>query len=202
MRLLFPTIIHHVKVNNFKFIQDELVNFAYQEREKDPIGVKKSNKGGWQSQSNYNNHHNILLSTIQQTIGPYFENGVFNNTTQLLFDGLWININGKGDHNSSHNHPNCNLAGVMWIKASKELDVTGKSLSGDIEFLSPHNFTSAGELIAYNDEFCDKCDSWPAYWIRPEEGMILIFPASIMHKVYTNETNQDRISASFNLHIR
>ena len=119
MRLLFPTIIHHVKVNNFKFIQDELVNFAYQEREKDPIGVKKSNKGGWQSQSNYNNHHNILLSTLQQTIGPYFGNGVFNNTTQLLFDGLWININGKGDHNSSHNHPNCNLAGVMWIKDSK-----------------------------------------------------------------------------------
>ena len=202
MKLLFPTIIHHVKVNNFKFIQDELVNFAYQERERDPIGVKKSNKGGWQSQPTYKDYNNILLSTIQQTIGPYFGNGVFNNTTQLVFDGLWININGKGDHNSSHNHPNCNLAGVMWIKASKELDDTGKSLSGDIEFLSPHNFTSAGELIAYNDEFCDKCDSWPAYWIRPEEGMILIFPASIMHKVYTNETNQDRISASFNLHIR
>ena len=202
MKLLFPTIIHHVKVNNFKFIQDELVNFAYQEREKDPIGVKKSNKGGWQSQPTYKDYNNILLSTIQQTIGPYFGNGVFNNTTQLVFDGLWININGKGDHNSSHNHPNCNLAGVMWIKASKELNDIGKSLSGDIEFLSPHNFTSAAELIAYDDEFCKKCASWPAYWIRPEEGMILIFPASIMHKVYTNETNQDRISASFNLHIR
>ena len=202
MRLLFPTIIHHVKVNNFKFIQDELVNFAYQEREKDPIGVEKSNKGGWQSKDNYNNHHNILLSTLQQTIGPYFGNGVFNNTTQLVFDGIWININGKGDHNSSHNHPNCNLAGVMWIKASKELNDTGKALSGDIEFLSPHNFTLAAELMAYDDEFCKKCASWPAYWIPPEEGMILIFPASVMHQVHTNESNQDRISVSFNLHIR
>ena len=61
MKLLFPTIIHHVKVNNFKFIQDELVNFAYQEREKDPIGVKKSNKGGWQSQPTYKAYNNILL---------------------------------------------------------------------------------------------------------------------------------------------
>ena len=202
MRLLFPTIIHQVKVNNFKFIQDDLINFAYQEREKDPIGVEKSNRGGWQSQSNYNNHHNILLSTLQQTIGPYFRNGVFNNTTQLVFDGIWININGKGDHNSSHNHPNCNLAGVMWIKASKELNDTGKALSGDIEFLSPHNFTLAAELMAYDDEFCKKCASWPAYWMCPEEGMILIFPASVMHKVHTNESNQDRISVSFNLHIR
>ena len=202
MRLLFPTIIHQVKVNNFKFIQDDLINFAYQEREKDPIGVEKSNRGGWQSQSNYNNHHNILLSTLQQTIGPYFGNGVFNNTTQLVFDGIWININGKGDHNSSHNHPNCNLAGVMWIKASKELNDTGKALSGDIEFLSPHNFTLAAELMAYDDEFCKKCASWPAYWIPPEEGMILIFPASVMHQVHTNESNQDRISVSFNLHIR
>tara|TARA_B100000287_G_C20346675_1_gene668036 strand:- start:43 stop:660 length:618 start_codon:yes stop_codon:yes gene_type:complete len=203
MRLLFPTIIHEVKVNNFESIQDDLINFAYREREKDPKGVALSNRGGWQSQSNYNTDDNILLSTIRKTIESYFRNGVFNNKTQIVFDGLWININGKGHWNETHSHPNCNFAGVMWIKAG---DITpthpnGQTSSGDIEFVSPHHFTSSVELMGYEDEFCRNWNSWPAYWIPPEEGKILIFPASIMHKVHANEIDQDRISASFNLDI-
>ena len=203
MRLIFPTIIHEIKVNNFESIQDDLINFAYQEREKDPIGVVKSNRGGWQSQPNYNTDDNILSSTIRQTIGPYFGNGVFNNKTQITFDWLWININGKGHWNETHSHPNSNLAGVIWIKTG---DITpthpnGQTSLGDIEFVSPHNFTSSVELDAYEGEFCRHWNSWPAYWIPPEEGKILIFPASLMHKVHANEIDQDRISASFNLNI-
>ena len=41
----------------------------------------------------------------------------------------WININKKGDFNEKHNHPNCHLAGVLWIKCPENC--------GDISFDSP-----------------------------------------------------------------
>jgi len=203
MRLLFPTIIHEFKLKNFKSIKDDLINFAYQEREKDPEGVILTNRGGWQSRNNYDNYDNILFSTVQKAVTSYFMDGVLNKNTHIVFDGLWININGKGHVNDVHSHPNCNLAGVMWIKTG---DITskhpnGQTSAGDIEFLSPHHYTSAAEYLRYEDEFSRKWNNWPAYWIPPEEGKMLIFPSSLMHKVHANEQDQDRISVSFNLHL-
>ena len=46
---LFPTIIHQFDVNGFSEIKDELIDYAYQFKDKDPDGVIYSNKGGWQS---------------------------------------------------------------------------------------------------------------------------------------------------------
>ena len=32
----------------------------------------------------------------------------------------WININKKGDYNEKHNHPNCHLAGVLYLKCPQD----------------------------------------------------------------------------------
>ena len=47
MKLLFPTVIHELKVDNFRSIKEDLVKFVYEEREKDPRGLRFSNMGGW-----------------------------------------------------------------------------------------------------------------------------------------------------------
>ena len=49
MKLLFPSVIHELKVKNFKSIKMDLINFVYEEREKDSKGLNFSNMGGWQS---------------------------------------------------------------------------------------------------------------------------------------------------------
>ena len=78
MKLLFPTVIHELKVKSFKSIKKDLVNFVYEEKVKDPDGVIFSNKGGWQSQPTYNSFDNILLKIVSETLKLYFENNVFN----------------------------------------------------------------------------------------------------------------------------
>ena len=35
---LFPSVIHQFDVNGFNEIQDELIDFVYNMREKDPVG--------------------------------------------------------------------------------------------------------------------------------------------------------------------
>ena len=46
---LFPTIIHQFDVNGFDEIQNQLIDYVYQFKDKNPEGVKFSNYGGWQS---------------------------------------------------------------------------------------------------------------------------------------------------------
>ena len=191
MKLLFPSVIHELEVKNFKFIKKELVDFVYKAREEDSYGVQYSNQGGWQSEPEYCNFDNILLSTISKTIKPYFENDVLNMSREIVFDGMWININGKGNYNSSHNHPCCHMAGVFWINTPKNC--------GTFECQSPHNFNMAGEIMRYTEDFQMRTNSYPSWFFTPQEGKILIFPASLMHKVEANQSDENRISSSFNL---
>ena len=193
MRLLFPTVIHEIQVKNFKSIKKELIDFVYEQQQRDSNGVIFSNVGGWQSQPVYYEQKNILSDIVSQSIGSYFENNVlkFSNPDQLRVDGLWININRRGDSNLPHDHPLSNVAGVFWIKSPPGC--------GTLEFQSPHHFTSAAEMEMYTDDFREKTNSYSTYWLTPQEGTIALFPSSLVHRVRENETDEDRISASFNL---
>ena len=191
-QLLFPTVIHHLQVEDFASKKNKIIKFIYKEREKDPEGIIKSNKGGWQSKpSPYIKDDNILLSTIRKTIESYFGNGVMNLENAIRFQAMWININKKGDYNLTHNHPMCHMAAVWWIKAPKDC--------GNLEFQSPHSYDSGDEMWMYTEEFKRKNLVYPSYHYFPTEGNIVLFPAHLNHRVDPNESDEDRISVSFNL---
>ena len=61
---LFPTIIHQFDVNGFDEIQNQLIDYAYQFKNKNPEGVKISNNGGWQSPNFDVNDENDLLQSF------------------------------------------------------------------------------------------------------------------------------------------
>jgi len=191
MKLLFPSVIHEVSIPNYKSIKDDLMRFVYQERAKDPKGVKFSNMGGWQSQPTYNTDENILIKTISAALIPYFSDNVFDMRKGIRYEGLWININKRGDYNMAHDHPCCHMAGVFWINTPKN--------SGTLNFRSPHSFDAGMEMMMYTKKFKDKSMAYPDYGALPREGTILTFPSSLMHMVTTSESDEDRISASFNL---
>ena len=191
MKLLFPSVIHELKVKNFKSIKMDLINFVYEEREKDSKGLNFSNMGGWQSQPTYKDYNNILLSTVADTVRTYFNNNVLDMSKEIVFEGLWMNINKKGDYNATHDHPNCHMAGVFWINSP----VGG----GNFECQSPHSYTSGPEMMGYTSEFREKTNSYGSYGFSPTEGDIMLFPASLNHKVTPNQSDEDRISSSFNM---
>ena len=191
MKLLFPTVIHELKVKNFKSIKKDLVNFVYEEKVKDPDGVIFSNKGGWQSQPTYNSFDNILLKIVSETLKLYFENNVLDMSKEIRFESLWMNINKKEDYNTTHDHPLNHMAGVFWINSPKEC--------GNFECQSPHSYNYGWESAVYTSEFRDKTNCYGSYGFLPTEGSIMLFPASINHRVTPNQSNEDRISSSFNL---
>ena len=188
---VFPVPIHCLYVNNFEEYRNKLIDYAYSLREKDSKGRVISNYGGWQSnlfliRDESDIFHKFLIDIIYNL--PVFKKGIGMDCF------AWANINGKGDYNKEHNHPDCHLAGVLWVKAPEN--------SGDIKFLAPQDFQTFLEIESYTEEFKESCNYYHAYTYPPKEGSLLIFPSHLSHLVEENESNDDRISFSFNIKLR
>ena len=187
---IFPTIIHQFDVNGFDEIQNQLIDYAYNLREEDE-GVCISNYGGWQSTGFYvENEDDLLHHFIINCLAGF---PVIDESFNIKIDA-WININKPGDYNHKHNHPNCHLAGVLWIKCPEDC--------GAIEFDSPSSFQSHNELHSYIDDFKNQNNLFHCFYFKPTEGRILVFPSHLNHQVLQNKSNEDRISVSFNIWIR
>ena len=188
---LFPSIIHVFDVNGFGIIQKELIDYSYDLKKKDPIGSKLSNAGGWQSNSFAIGNkgdllHKFLINCIDGF--PPIRESI------SLYITAWVNINKKGDYNIKHNHPSSDLSGVLWIKCPKKC--------GDIIFDNPSGFEDFDTLESYTQEFKNQTNFYNTYFFTPTEGRILVFPAHLNHHVERNESNEDRISVSFNIQLK
>ena len=192
MRLLFPTVIHEFTVPTFKQVENDLIKLIYEEKKKDPVGVTISNDGGWQSKK-LQGPNLISDLIINEVISYFIKNKIFKEGVLLKLNGLWANINKRGDSNVLHDHPNCDLSGVFWIKIPKD--------SGRIEFNSPHSYAQYNELESYTSELKDNILSHHVRWNQPTPGQILIFPSCLLHRVRKSNSNQDRISVSFNINL-
>ena len=188
--LIFPTPIHQFDVNGFSEIKDELIDYAYDYKKKDPKGVSLSNRGGWQSKGfDIINEDDVLQLFLINCLSnfPPIKKSV------ELRGYAWININKPGDYNIKHVHPTNNLSGVLWIKCLEN--------SGDIVFDSPNNFESFLENKSYDDDFKKSNFIDDSYHCYPTEGRMIVFPSHLQHHVQENKSNEDRISVSFNIRL-
>ena len=188
--LIFPIPIHQFDVNGFSKIKDELIDYVYDCKKKDPKGVSLSNRGGWQSEGfNIINEDDVLQLFLINCLSnfPPIKKSV------ELRGYAWININKPGDYNIKHVHPTNHLSGVLWIKCLEN--------SGDIVFDSPNNFESFLENKSYNDDFKKSNFIDDSYHCYPTEGRIIVFPSHLQHHVQENKSNEDRISVSFNIRL-
>lgn len=81
---------------------------------------------------------------------------------------FWFNINPRHAHHRWHSHGGASTIAVFYIQIPND--------SGNIEFKHDNKTVS----------------------ITPYEGLLLIAPAGIEHRVLPNNSNDDRISMAFN----
>ena len=184
---LFPSAVfaHEVK----KFNKSKLAEYIYSEKRKDPEGLRNSNFGGWQSKAHYHLTNNPIVDAIGNSLTDL---RILKPNVVLRLDGLWFNVNRPGSHNMMHQHPNCDLAAVMWIHAPKN--------SGNLVFENPHAFAH-NKMNMYDNEVQKRAIQYTAYNFSPREGMILLFPSYLRHAVEVNQCQDDRVSISFNAHM-
>lgn len=185
---IFPCVITELKFDNFNLIRHKIIQWIY-EYKKVNSGVKVSNCGGWQSESNFYKDvsfkpfYTYLIETIKSSL-PYKK--------RFTLQNMWININGTGHRNEFHNHPGAMLSGVFWIQSNSD--------SGSLVLQSPFLYTQES-LFFYKNQNLHNINYDGYFSISPKEGTAVIFPSELYHCVEVNRSNQDRISISFNLTI-
>ena len=196
--LLFPVPVHQFDVNGFSEIQDKLIDYVYDCKKNEPEGSSITYRGGWQSITfsfNDKDKKDILQSFLTNCLAEF---SPIKKSVNLNIRA-WVNISKPGGYLEKHHHPDCSLAGVLWIKAPQN--------SGDIVFDSPKTFdpflqlAKNREIDSYTDDFKDKSNIHLDYYFPPTEGRILIFPSHLDHQVRENKSNEDRISVSFNIKL-
>ena len=188
---LFPSVIHQFDVNGFNEIQDELIDFVYNMREKDPVGHTISNRRGWQSSCfSIDNENDVLKKFLTNCLAefPPIKKSV------RLFVSAWVNINPPEAFNMKHNHPTSDLSGVLWIKSQKDC--------GNIIFDSPRSFATHQEIECYNEDFKENNNYFHSFSFNPIAGRLIVFPSHLEHHVDFNESEEDRISVSFNIRLQ
>ena len=94
----------------------------------------------------------------------------------------WISKFSPGDHAHVHSHSSVDIAGVYYYKTNKE--------DGYLYFQTPNPNLESSLCYA------DQGQRWRHF---PEEGKLLLFPGWLKHGVTTNETEDARMSISFNI---
>jgi len=115
---------------------------------------------------------------LQQTKQKYVQES-------LSIEQSWINIFKNNQLIGTHEHgyqPNM-LSGCYYHKVPKN--------SGKIVFKSPNPF-----VISFPNQSPDYCT---LYEVEPTEGMILLFPSWLLHKVEPNRSGDTRCSFAFNV---
>lgn len=189
VRMIFPTCIHEYIFDEIN--EKEIIDFCYQTKEKNPIGQTKSNRGGWHSPFFKLTDDNIISHTLAEGLGRSIFTSI---KPELKMDmSYWIMINSPNTYNVTHTHPDAHFSGVLWVKVPEN--------SGQIKFDNPFAHTGYVEIESYLDDVNEKTGFYHAMIVEPEVGKMLTFPSALRHEVFVNESNEDRIAISFNMHI-
>lgn len=110
----------------------------------------------------------------------------------------WPNINRLGDYHDPHNHPRAYLSGTYYVRTPavgalphSRADVR----PGCITFYDPRTGVNMNAIAG--DPYVE-----PEHTVSPEPGLILLWPAFLMHFVHPNLSDELRISVSFNVVIK
>jgi len=184
--LHFPTPIYIADIKHPTLNQElerDIVAWSKQDK-----GITRTNVQGWHSTTNMHELPQFkklvdMLYACQKTIyeQEHYESEPF-------LGNMWANINPPGGMNRAHQHPNSLWSGVYYIKALKN--------SGHLKIDDPRS--SAAMSRPKQKDGKKPLRLFRETHYEPIAGRCIMFPSWLMHCVDPNQSNDIRISVSFN----
>ena len=184
----FPTPVYIQEIPNAIELNHYLEKNILQWQKQDPKGVNKTNVNGWHSETNMNkrSEYNPLTKELFNMQFEIFKKEYL--TDKPVLGNMWANINYPGGFNRPHLHPNSLFSGVYWIKAPEK--------SGDLMLYEPR--PGVHTTMPNLKEGKLPPELWREIHYKPQAGVAIMFPSWLWHEVKPNESNDTRISVSFN----
>jgi len=109
----------------------------------------------------------------------------------------WANVNRLGDYHDPHNHPHAYLSGTYYVRVP-----SSRATPRNRADVRPGCITFYDPRIANMGAIRDDPQSDPEHTVAPAAGMILMWPAFVMHFVHPNLSDEPRVSISYNLMVK
>lgn len=184
-RNLFPTDLYFVDIYNQKeneSYKKELLNLSLSHK-----GVVHSNRNGWQSENTLwqNEVFKPLLEKSSHIVQSIISD-ISQNRPEFVIRSMWGNINPKGGYNFTHVHPTGWMSAVYYVSVPKN--------SSPITFEDPR----PAKLMDFQNSCLVNNNH---YTHQPEVGQLILFPSWLPHFVDPNQSDEERISISFNVEL-
>ena len=184
--LHFPTPIYILDIKDQNLnaqLERDVISWMNQDK-----GITRTNIKGWHSTTNMHERPEFkrlvnALYEAQKKI--YIEEHL---ESEPVLGNMWANVNPPGGMNRAHQHPNSLWSGVYYIKAEKN--------SGQLKIDDPRAAASMVRPKQKSGELSSRL--WRETHYEPVAGRCIMFPSWVMHCVDPNESNDIRISVSFN----
>jgi len=196
----FPTMVFQIEVENQEVLNAGLKKSIYEERERDNVGINRSNipgLGGWHS---HNNLHKMpeyadLVGHINKATRKISKDLGYASDQRMSIGTMWSIINPPGAANRTHVHPGCLWSGAYYVQSPEN--------SGQFEMTDPRVQVLMNQA-SFLPKTKRKRDCWTKVKFTPSQGKMLIFPAWLYHGVDPNLStltgaDGDRIVIAFNL---
>jgi len=183
----FPTIIYIKDIPNAlqlnQYLEQKIIQWSQQDK-----GVSKTNAGGWHSETDMNKkeEYNPLVKELFNMQHEIYQKEKLD--MKPVLGNMWANINYPGNYNRPHLHPNALFSGVYWVKVPPQ--------SGNFMVYDPR--TGVQVTMPNRKKGALPSELWREVHYEPVAGRCIMFPAWLWHEVKPNESNDIRISVSFN----
>ena len=192
VELLFPSPLLHFAVPEHEALNAGLLDLGARLRESSK-GIQRSNRQGWHSDGNLFEEDadavRVLGDWIHVALGAAMDKLAAKGDgprPRFSIEG-WMNINPKGGFNAPHTHPDCHWSGVYYVAQPRP----STRSAGMIEFIDPRrelNEYKALRIKAYQGRRA----------LLGQPGELYLFPSYLLHMVYPNDSEEERVSIAFN----
>ena len=184
--LHFPTPIYIADIKHPTLNQElEKDITAWANKDK---GITRTNVKSWHSHTDMADlpEYKKLVDMLYACQRTIYDQEHYESEPHL--GNMWANINPPGGYNKPHVHPNSLFSGVYYIKTPPNC---GRLICQDprpgIQTCMPNR--KKGKPPKH---------LWRDIHLQPQNNRAIIFPAWLWHSVETNQSNEERISVSFN----
>jgi uncharacterized protein (TIGR02466 family) len=191
---LFPSPVFWHVFKQVDALNAELRDLILEQERASPSMVK-SNQGGWQSPTEFFSWGGSAVATLRRFAARAVELA----TARLPIPPQvrcefhlsgWAAVNRRGHYNTAHVHPMAAWSGVYYVDPGDDApDAPG----GVLELAHP----IVASVMTFFPGLLPS-----ARLVRPEAGMIILFPSYLQHSVRLYQGERPRVCVPFNAHLR
>ena len=186
-------------------MNEELKRFIYEMKDRSKPENRSVSGGGWQSRKNLFDSPNESIEPLRSFVSDCYDSmlreyyGLANLDRDRLRTEAWANVNPAGGHHKSHIH----LGGFHWSGVYYIATKCRSQDDGCIVF---------EDKIFWNGDKGKVENHWrvpvprrsPAKSVRemrltPRDGLLVMFPASLFHRVTEFLGEDERVTIAFNI---